>query len=188
MRLDDIPNKIPGETVQLFLRRHWIDLIRIFIFTLFMLLVPVGIMIGLRFMQPSLLEDPFWGAMISIIASAYLLIVFIITITEFTDYWLDVWVVTSERIINSEQQGLFNRAVSELHLDQIQDITSETKGLLATFLTYGDVYVQTAAEKVRFHFKNIDNPDVVKQTIGALKKDCETHHHHEHAQAANKTL
>lgn len=178
MRLDDIPNKLPGETVKIFLRRHWIDLLRIVLFTMFLLAIPISIYVFLSSTQNSMLSNPIWGPIVALAASVYLLVVFILTITEFTDYWLDVWVVTSERIINSEQQGLFNRAVSELHLDQIQDITSETKGFLATFLTYGDVYVQTAAEKIRFHFKNIDNPDQVKQIIGALIKECETQHVH----------
>ncbi|MCR4312213.1 MAG: PH domain-containing protein, partial [Candidatus Uhrbacteria bacterium] len=137
--------------------------------------------------QSQILESAFWGPIIALAGFTYLLIVFLLTITEFTDYWLDVWVVTTERIINSEQHGLFNRAVSELHLDQIQDITSETKGFMATFLTYGDVFIQTAAEKIRFHFKNIDNPELVKQTIGKLIKECETSHAHSHVRPTQKS-
>lgn len=178
MKLDEIPNKLPGERVEIFLRRHWVDLVRLIFFSGFMVLIPVAVMILLKATGSGILTNPFWGPMVALSASAYLLIVFVITITEFTDYWLDVWIVTNERIINSEQQGLFNRTVSELHLDQIQDITSETKGFLATFLTYGDVYVQTAAEKVWFHFKDIDNPEEVKQKIASLIKTCQSEHDH----------
>lgn len=178
MRIDDIPNKLPGETVQLFLRRHWIDLLRIIVFSGFMVFIPIAVLIVLASSGSGILTNAFWGPVISLSAAAYLLIIFVITITEFTDYWLDVWIVTSERIINSEQEGLFNRTVSELHLDQIQDITSETKGLAETFLTYGDVYVQTSAEKVWFHFKDIDNPEEVKQQIASLIKTCQSEHDH----------
>jgi membrane protein YdbS with pleckstrin-like domain len=180
MRLDHLPNSEPSEEVVLFLRRHWIDLLRIFVFSSVLLLVPVVVLTILAFTGSTLLVDPLWGAVGSLVLSSYLFIILIITITEITDYWLDVWIVTNERIINIEQHGLFKRLVSEVKLDQIQDITSETLGFLETFLTYGDVYVQTAANKERFQFKNIDNPDDVKVKISELSKTCQTNHHHEH--------
>ena len=183
MHVDDIPNKLPDEAVVLFLRRHWIDLLRIFAFTAFMLAVPI--VLGLVLQQTAVFDHAFWGPALLLAGSGYTLIVFTVTVTEFTDYWLDTWVVTTERIMNNEQHGLFNRVTSELFLDQIQDITAETKGFLGTFLTYGDVLVQTAAEKVRFHFKNIDNPEIVKQMIQKLSKDCQTRHTHAHMHEAN---
>lgn len=178
MNLDTLPNKLPNETVVLFLRRHWIDLLRIFFFSgvLFVLPAVVGTLIELA--NPELLIHPFWGPSLLAILFAYLLVVLVLTCTELTDYWLDVWIVTNERIINTEQQGLFNRVVSEVYLYQVQDVTSETKGLIATFLTFGDVFVQTAAERERFEFKNIDNPDDVKTAIVGLSKTCKNNHHH----------
>ncbi|HRH32517.1 MAG TPA: PH domain-containing protein [bacterium] len=177
--LDKLPNSEPKETVKLFLRRHWIDLLRIFLFSGAMLLVPVVIGVVLQLGDVQVLHHPLWSVVVMLALASYLLIVHALTLTEITDYWLDVWIVTSERVINTEQQGLFNRLVSEVHLGQIQDITSETKGLLETFLTYGDVYVQTAAEKERFRFKNVDNPDDVKITISQLVKQCKTTHDHD---------
>lgn len=177
--LDQLPNAEPKETVKLFLRRHWVDLLRIFAFSGAMLLVPVVIGTILRLGDIQVLQHPVWSVVILLALASYLLIVHALTLTEITDYWLDVWIVTSERVINTEQQGLFNRLVSEVHLGQIQDITSETKGLLETFLTYGDVYVQTAAEKERFRFKNVDNPEDVKITISKLVEQCKTTHDHD---------
>lgn len=178
MRLHELPDQEPGEEVVLFLRRHWIDLVKIFLFTSALIIVPVIVLGFLTYTGSLIFEDPVWGAVGGVLLSGYLLIVLILTLTELTDYWLDVWIVTTERVIDIEQLGLFNRVVSELHLDQIQDITSETHGFLSTFMTFGDVYVQTAAEKVRFQFKNIDNPDEVKLTISELTKTCKGTHRH----------
>lgn len=178
--LDKLPNSQPQEKVILSLRRHWIDLLRIFFFTFMMLMVPVAIFAFMRLGDVHPLQHPVWGPASILVLGAYLLIIHALTITELTDYWLDVWIVTNERIINAEQQGLFNRLVSEVHLEQIQDITSETKGFLETFLTYGDVYVQTAAERERFRFKNVDNPDDVKITISQLANTCKSTHNHAH--------
>jgi len=177
--LDKLPNSQPQETVQVFLRRHWIDLTRIFFFSAVMLLVPVAVYAIAQFGGVNLFAHPFWGPIGALLLASYLLIIYSVTITEVTDYWLDVWIVTNERVINAEQHGLFNRLVSEVHLEQIQDITSETKGFLETFLTYGDVYVQTAGERERFRFKNVDNPDDVKITISELVTTCKNTHHHD---------
>lgn len=179
MNLRALPNCMQGEQIVLFLRRHWIDLVRIFVMTAVLLVVPVVVGVVMEMMNPEMMLHPFWGPALMVALVAYLLVVLVLTFTELTDYWLDVWIVTTERIINTEQHGLFNRVVSEVYLSQIQDVTSETRGYLATFLTFGNVFVQTAAERERFEFKNIDNPDDVKVAITGLAKTCKTQHKHE---------
>lgn len=178
MHLDKLPNSQPGERVVLVLRRHWIDLLRILVFSAVLALVPAAVF-GIIFVaEVNILSHPVYAPLSISLLFSYVFLLFTLTITEITDYWLDVWIVTTERIINTEQHGLFNRLVSEVRLEQIQDVTSETLGFLETFLTYGDVYIQTAGEKMRFRFKNIDNPDEVKISIIQLSTECQDHHHH----------
>lgn len=178
MSLSPLPDQEPGEEVILFLRRHWIELLRIFLFTGLLLAIPAIILVVLNLTGATVFSKPDTGAIGAVLLSGYLLMVLILTITELTDYWLDTWIVTTERVIDIEQLGLFNRVVSEVHLAQIQDVTSETVGVLGTFLTYGNVFVQTAAERERFEFKYIDNPDDVKIKLSDLTKTCKTTHHH----------
>lgn len=185
MPLHHLPNSQPGEEVVLFLRRHWIDLVKVFLFTSLLILVPVFALAALLFGGVQVFENPLSGGLAAVILSTYAVIVLTLTITEMTDYWLDSWIVTTERVIDIEQLGLFNRTLSEVHLSQIQDITSETKGFLGTFLTFGNVHVQSAAEKKRFEFKNIDNPDKVKITISELANTCKVHHKHERGTGAH---
>ena len=90
------------------------------------------------------------------------------------DYYFDVWIVTERRIINIEQKGLFSRVVSELELEKIQDITTDVKGVIPTFLNFGDLHVQTAAEKERFLFRDIPDPYDVKNLIMNLQKKSES--------------
>jgi uncharacterized membrane protein YdbT with pleckstrin-like domain len=61
-------------------------------------------------------------------------------------YYLDVWIITTERIIDIEQHGLFHRAVSEIAVERVQNVTVETPGFLATMLGFGNVKIQTAGE------------------------------------------
>lgn len=178
MDLKHLPNQERDEVVKLFLRRHWIDLLKALLFSLALFAVPVVVTFVLDITDTNFGNSEFWQALGAVLLSCYLLIAAVITMAEITDYFLDVWIVTSERIINIEQKGLFSRTVSELRLNQIQDITSEMKGFLETFLTYGDVYIQTAAERERFQFKNINNPDDVKLEIARLVDECKRRHHH----------
>lgn len=73
--------------------------------------------------------------------------------------------MTNKRIIDAEQRGLFSREVSEFKLYRVQDVTIEIKGVLPTFLNYGNVYIQTAGEAKEFVFKQIPNPRQAKDLI-----------------------
>lgn len=176
MSLRALPNQENGEATILFLRRHWIDLAYVVFFTLFLLAVPAAIYAVFQYAGVAMMGDAFWGPIVVLLFSTYLLVVAVITMAQVTDYFLDMWVVTNERIINIEQKGLFARTVSELRLNQIQDITSEMHGFLGTFLTFGSVFIQTAGERERFIFKNIDNPDEIKLKIARLVTDCKKRH------------
>lgn len=171
MRLDHLPNQRPNERVILFLRRHWFALLGIV--SAFTLLVGVPLFAGWYFFDlvEGWLAHPILGPLIVILGSIYFLSIWLFAFLEFTDYYLDTWIITNERIINIEQEGLFNRTASELDLAAVQDTTAEIHGILQTLFTFGQVYVQTAGEKGRFHFKNIDNPERVKELVTRLVEE-----------------
>lgn len=168
MHLDRLPNQERDEHVQLFLRRHWIFIAEIVLFSGVGFLLPIILYILLSTSNIDVFAHPLFGPLNAVALSIYLFMVFIVTITQVTDYYLDTWIVTNERIINIEQHGLFSRIISELHLNQVQDVTSEIHGVLATFVSYGNVYIQTAGTRERFNFKGIDNPDQVKEKVSKL--------------------
>jgi hypothetical protein len=157
--------------VILFLRRHWFALLRIV--TAFLLLVGLPLLIGWYFIDrvQHWLAHPVIGPLLVVLASMYFLSIWLFAFLEFTDYYLDTWIITNERIINIEQEGLFNRTASELDLAAVQDTTAEIRGIWQTLFTYGQVYIQTAGEKGRFHFKNIDNPEHVKELVTRLVEE-----------------
>ncbi|NBS41849.1 PH domain-containing protein [bacterium] len=164
-RLDHLPNQRPDETVVLFLRRQWFAVLRIVVAATFLLGTPAAIAWYFSGRVESILNHPVFGPILTLIACMYVASIWLFSFLEFTDYYLDTWVITNERVINIEQKGLFNRVASELHLAAVQDVTSEVRGLIGTFFDYGDVFIQTAAEKERFDFKDIDHPEKVKELI-----------------------
>lgn len=62
-----------------------------------------------------------------------------------TDYYLDIWVVTNKRIISIEQHGLFRREIGSFRLERLQDMQVKINGLIATFLDFGTVEAETAS-------------------------------------------
>ena len=95
------------------------------------------------------------------------LVAWMLFAVAWTNYHLDVWLITTKRIIEVEQRGLFHRETSECRFERVQDVTMEVKGFLATFLRFGNVYIQTAGEAERFGMVMIPDPDSVKNVISS---------------------
>jgi uncharacterized membrane protein YdbT with pleckstrin-like domain len=161
---NQIPSRQPGEKLILFLRRHWIILVsRWFIFA-GLALIPLGFYAFILYNYSWILEDNFFYPLLLLLASSYYLFIMLFFFNAFIDYYLDVWIVTDQRIINIEQRGMFNREIAEHDLDKIQDVSGVQKGFFQTLFSYGDVHVQTAGEIQRFIFRQVDNPfDVVRK-------------------------
>lgn len=168
ININKLPNQERGEITKIFLRRHWITVLGILGYAIMFALAPIVLLWLLGSNGIDIFALPVWGEIISVVGAIYVLIVVTIITTQFTDYYLDTWIITTERIINIEQHGLFSRIISTLHLNQVQDVTAETHGFFATILTYGDVYIQTAGTRERFNFKGINDPEEVKTMIITL--------------------
>lgn len=153
-----------GEKVILLLRRHpFVILIRLALFAVFALVpIVIGAMFSSFLYSHGLLTFFFF------ISSVWYLLVWSGIFYSITMYTLDVWIVTDRRIIDSTQHGFFDRRVSELHLTRVQDIAVQTKGVIQTFLKFGDLQVQTAGTEEKFKFFQIPNPEKVKDEIMRL--------------------
>jgi uncharacterized membrane protein YdbT with pleckstrin-like domain len=86
---------------------------------------------------------------------------------RFTDYFLDVWVITSERIIAIDQHGLFKRSVASFRLDRLQNLDVDINGFIATMFDFGTLRVETAGhdEEKDFVIRGIGKPRDVKSAI-----------------------
>ena len=169
-----IPNMLPGEKVVLLLHRHGFIAFRFALVYIFFAILPL---IGWWYLNSNttIFEDPtnFGYALVALLLSAYALVWILLFFITWLNYYLDVWIVTNERIINIAQQRLFYRVVSEQKLYRVQDVTWEMKGIVANIFRYGNVQVQTAGEDDRFIFENISQPEKVAQAIRNLLESIE---------------
>ena len=152
------------------IHRHWFDVFTQFIIIILMAFFLIGAFLFLPNFFPIFQESNFKNLLL-FVESIGAIFVWIYGFFIWIDYYFDIWVITSERIINIEQKGLFVRSMSEVKYSRIQDVTAEEKGVIPTMLDYGDVFVQTAAEKERFIFSHVPGPYDLKDMIMNMQKE-----------------
>ncbi len=103
--------------------------------------------------------------------TAWLAVLWILFFVEWTDYYLDVWVITNRRVIDIDHIGLFSRDVSTVRLEDIEDITTEIHGILSITLKFGTITLQTAGSKNEFYLVNATDPEMVRKVIHELVTD-----------------
>lgn len=165
-KLLHFPTQRPNERVVLLLRRHWTVLAVDITQTVFMLIMPpIVLSVILIVFEYSFLPGTIAYITFVLGMSLYYLFAFLGYFHNFIDYHLDVWVVTDQRIVSVEQDGLFRRTTSELNIVKVQDVTSTIKGKVETFLDYGDVFIQTAGQQERFIFEQVPHPSEVAKVV-----------------------
>lgn len=93
------------------------------------------------------------------------LFMWMLLFVNLTNYYLDVWHVTSDRLVDIEQRGLFHRDEATLRLENIQDVAIVSRGIIQTLLGFGNIRAQTSGERREFIMRNIANPEKVKEII-----------------------
>lgn len=148
----------PDERILLLKRRH--------IFVLIKKLFSWVFLFGISFLGLLVAKHFFpFPSLITLVILILMHLLWIFLFISVADYYLDTWIITDERVLDLELKGLFNREFSEFKLNKIQDATVEVEGVLPTFLDYGDLHIQTAGEMREFIFKDIPDPDTVKNSL-----------------------
>jgi hypothetical protein len=86
----------------------------------------------------------------------------------FLNWFYNVYIITDERIIDVDFDGLLFKNVSYAKLDNIEDITAKTAGALGSIFDFGDVRIQTAGAEAQFEFANVPHPSKVVAFLNEL--------------------
>ena len=78
--------------------------------------------------------------------------------------------VTTHRVIDVDQRGFFDKTVSEIPYDQIEDVFGKIKGVFGTIFRYGEINIQTGAGKVQICLQKIKQPVALQQQINELRE------------------
>lgn len=149
------------------------------LFFVILLLVPIGVYAMAHNVFPDFVNNPQIRPLIVLGGSVYYLSIYSFFYGLFIDYYLDIWVVTNDRIIDTEQHGLFHRSTTELELFRIQDVTARVKGVFATFFKYGDLTVKTASGTQTIVFHQIPQPQKIREELIKLAREDRKYHPNE---------
>jgi len=156
------------------LHRHGFVAVRIALLYLVLAFVPVAAWVLLGTRTDLFVDVTGVGyTLATLLLSAYALVWGLLFFVSWLNYYLDVWIITNERIINITQQRLFHRIVSEQKLYRVQDVTWQIEGVLGNIFKFGNVTIQTAGEQGKFTFEHIPDPEAVAKSVMDLLEQIE---------------
>jgi len=145
-------------------RRHFFGLFLIYLQTVVALVLSVGLIIFLlpgAFGENNATVDSIvW---FSALIVATLGLIFLALATKI--YNSNQLIITDINITQVLQVGLFSRKVSELTMENVEDVTAEQHGIFPTIFNFGTLKVETAGEQNNFIFKYCPNPNAYAKAL-----------------------
>lgn len=134
-------------------------------------IIPAVLIFFLPFILPAVI--PYLGFDFSFLSQEVLtamlivnyLMVLVIVFEGFLGWYFNVYILTHKRIYDFDFHSLLNKNVDLAPLNQIQEASGSTLGLLGVIFHYGHVLVQTAGASVAIDFHNVPRPEKVADMI-----------------------
>lgn len=156
-----------SETKILDVHRHPFGLIVLYLETIIGMLL--AIILTFAFL-PSLFtvaenrKDEIIGVVsVFVFVAIVLAILFLILATYI--YRANRLIVTNLNVTQVTQVGLFHRKVSEVTMLNIEDVTSQRKGIFQTIFDFGVLHIETAGEQNNFVFAYCPRPDSTAKVL-----------------------
>lgn len=152
-----------NEQVLLVLHRHWFVLARELVIIFLMAFLGITAF-TLKHALYGFVKADVLEPLLLFLLSLYALLMLFMAFAIWINYRLDVFIITSRRLIDIEQRGLFNREVSEFLVENVQDVSIEIPNMIATFLDFGTMTIHTAGEQ-SFRMYEVPHTEKAKQFI-----------------------
>lgn len=155
-------NREKEEKVILLLRRHPVTNLG---------WITVG---ALMFLAPIVLSGfpilSFLPARFQLIAVlGWYMVSFAFVLEKFVVWYYDIFIITSERVLDIDFYNLIYKEVTDASLDKIQDVTYAVGGVARAVFNYGDVVIQTAGEMENLKFEGVPWPDRVAKILQDIR-------------------
>ncbi len=174
--LKAFPGQNTDEHVQLMIRKHWIIDLAILCAMFFGTFWPFIIYAIASFIW--VIPNTTSANLIFVLMHLYSLFALFFYYVKWIDHRFDLIILTDRRMVDINQDRLFNRKVSEANLAQIQDVASEIKGFWGSMLNFGSLNIQTAgADGKVFEMHYVRWPSLVASNIIELRDNYTRAHH-----------
>jgi len=151
------------------IRRHWANLLSPGIIGLVAFLLAIALPVALwRFIIPSG-EFSVLAPYLALFEGIYLIFVIEFLFYQWIIWYMDVWVITADRVFDIQLLYLFRQNVGHIPIEQVQDTRVEQKGFFANQLNFGDISVQTAGKESSFSLRSVSSPRTISRVILRLR-------------------
>lgn len=156
------------ETIILFLRSHLITNLSWFLLAIILAILPF---IGFAFF-PKLNFDFLPAQTTSNLIMIYVLFYYLLVLTymfiKFLRWFYNVFIVTSERVVDIDYSDIVVHNIAVASLSHVQDVNYTQSGFIPTFFDYGDLFIQTAGDEKNFEALSVPKPREATHIIGDL--------------------
>jgi hypothetical protein len=164
-----------GETLYFLLRRHPITNLPWIIFSLLFLFIPVFVIMLIE----RYVADPFAilpaNMQLVFVILWYCLVMFF-AFENFIIWYFNAYIITDRRIIDIDFKGLWSKRISEAAITSVEDVTFATHRFWQVLFDYGDILMQTAAERTEFEFLAIPRPEMVHDKLTDIVQEQKNRH------------
>lgn len=92
-------------------------------------------------------------------------------------------VLEDDKIIIINQTGIFDRTVSQIQLDKINDISFRKKGLWQTIGNFGSIAIQVSSSPEKLIINNLKRPELIQKELCAAQEEFSSQDAHEFSEA-----
>lgn len=157
------------EVIELFLRQHWVTNVSWIFLTVVGFLLPLVV-----FSQPIIVTFVRSLQIPSeiLLSSLILWYVFILAyaIERVMHWYFNIYILTNQHLVDVNFHNLMSRDKVEVRLDDVQSVKSHVIGILGSLFHFGDLIIETAAERQNLSFTAVPKPDFVAERIQDLQE------------------
>lgn len=157
-----------NEVIVLFLRAHFITNLYWIFISLVLIAIPAIISILSSIFNVRFFSDPLVSHFTTVYVLFYYLIVFSFIFINFLHWFYNVFIVTSERVVDIDYSDIVVHNIAVTKLTHVQDVNYTQSGFIPTFFNYGNLFVQTAGTEINFEAPNVPKPREATHIIGDL--------------------
>lgn len=164
------------EEIELFLRAHWITNLAWLVLALALLFIP-GVLTAVLGAAGLNLVNTLPTSLSFSLNILWLMLVVAYVVEKFLQWYFNIYIVTNQHLVDINFHNLLSRDKVEIRLEDIQSSKPSVKGVLRSLFNFGDIIIETAAEKQRVEFHDVPRPDLVAERIQDLQhlQEVKTH-------------
>ncbi len=154
----------PGEQVIIVVREYLITKLGVFT-------ILAAVYFGLLFFMYSLLSGGFATSIVFIVG---LFGIALYIFRTFMIWYLDVMIVSHQRLLDIDQRGMFNKTVQEIQWKVVEDVVYQQRGVFQSVFNYGTVIVKTNNADISVELHHVYNPKRIRDIISEYAQNPET--------------